>query len=137
MTPVTYTVRLTEEQKDLFDRWLHEVQKDLEKKLESVKSLRQSTLNDSETPKQSAKSNTEVKGSQSMSVKTLSTIKHLGGAVTSAQIINWLIEKDATLKDKTRRYITKSVTSKLSLLVDKGRLEKHVIDGKNVYSLKD
>jgi hypothetical protein len=63
-------------------------------------------------------------------------LEQLEGAQTSTRIIAWLMEHDADLKGKDKRYITKNVTSKLSILVDNGRLEKKIIGGKNYYTLK-
>lgn len=139
MTPDTFTIELTAEQKELFDKWLNEVEKDLEVKLKSVKSLRHATAGVQKPVAMKTALLKEVHRSQNTSIssKTLQAINQLGGVATSVQVIDWLIQTDASLDGKTRRYITKSVTSKLSLLVDKGRLKKDVINGKNVYTLKN
>ena len=138
MTSKTFTIELNEEQKELFDKWLVEVERDLEAKLKNIKSLRQSTSNVARSVEKKSEMSVEVNRSQSNSIsnKTLQAIQQLGGSATSVQVIDWLIQIDASLKGKTRRFITKSVTSKLSFLVDKGRLKKEVVDGMNVYSLK-
>ena len=136
MTSETYTVQLTEEQKQLFDQWLFDTEQKLEAELERIKLLRMTVA----TPKKSilpAAAKNEVSKSHSLTAKTLNAFRSLGDGLTSVQIIAWLQENDPQLKHQSRRYITKAVTSKLSLLVDKGRIEKKVIDGKNVYSLKD
>jgi hypothetical protein len=139
----TYAIQLTSEQKELFDRWLEEMERELEVRLASVKSLRRQIgeedieIESLEVAMTESKS-TEMKSfGQSWTAKTTHALKQLEGAQTSTQIISWLMEHDADLKGKEKRYITKNVTSKLSILVDNGRLEKKVIGGKNFYSLKN
>lgn len=133
----TYTIQMTSEQKELFDRWLSEVEKDLEIRLESTKSLRrQMEIEDMKTIPL-AKSTVRNPINQSWTSKTINALKQLGNAQTSAAIIAWLMNSDDGLQSKGKRYVTKNVTSKLSLLVDKGIVEKKIVERKNLYSLKN
>jgi hypothetical protein len=136
MTSKIYIIKLTEEQKHLFDNWLQSREEELIAQLDKIKALRNLTSEETKSNNLPPKQSNNVIKSQSFSAKTLNAFNHLGTALTSVQIIDWLSENDEQLKNKNRRYITKAVTSKLSFLVDRGRLEKKVIDGKNVYSLK-
>ena len=136
MTSKIYTIKLTEEQKVLFDNWLQSREEELMAQLDKIRTLRNLASEDIKSHELPPKQLHKVIKSQSFSAKTLNAFNHLGTALTSVQIIDWLSENDEQLKTKNRRYITKAVTSKLSFLVDRGRLEKKVIDGKNVYSLK-
>lgn len=130
---------MTLEQKRLFDKWLAEAEEALESRLEGIKSLRKQ-LKDKNTeiiPPLKSKSKKLEAEYQSWTSKTLNTLKQLGGAQTSTAIITWLMDENMELKSKGKRYVTKNVTSKLSLLVDKGLIEKKILDGKNVYILKN
>ena len=133
----TYTIHLTSEHKLLFDKWLNEIEEELKVKLENIKSLRKQTVEVEEGRVQKAKSLNLKPSSQSWTSKTLHVIKQLQGAQTSTQIIAWLMEHDGDLKNKDKRQITKNVTSKLSLLVDKGQVTKRIVNGKNVYELNN
>ena len=132
----THTIQLTSEQKSLFDAWLEQAEKELEAKLTSIKSLRKQTEPNQETTS-GTKSMTLKSANQSWTSKVVHILKQVGEAQSSTQIIAWLMDNDEDLKGKNKRYITKNVTSKLAILVDKGQLEKKVVDGKNVYSIKN
>lgn len=140
----THTIELTLEQKKLFDKWLYDTEKDLEARLEDIKSLRSQTSNNKkDEPKtaiihESFKMTAEMQPrSQSWTSKTIQALSQMGGAQTSTQVISWLMAHDKDLHGKDKRYITKNVTSKLAILVDNGRVEKKVIAGKNFYALKE
>lgn len=130
-----YVIHLTSEQKELFDKWLNEIEEELKVKLENIKSLRKQTAEVNRQIEPKTKSKERKSSCQSWTSKTINVFKQLQGAQTSTQIIAWLMEHDGDLKNRDKRYITKNVTSKLSLLVDKGRLEKRTLNGKNVYTL--
>jgi hypothetical protein len=136
MTQDAFKVTLTSEQKDLFDKWLSELQNDLEVRLDSVKVLRQQFQNNPEETQQTSKSKSREDTNASWTTKTVEALKQLEGARTSAEIIAWLMEREADLQQRGKRYVTKNVTSKLSYLVDKGKLVKQIVDGKNFYNLK-
>ena len=140
MTSELFTVQLTTEQKDLFDKWLSQEERELESKLASIKSLREnarSVASKSQNLTIPPKQVNKIKSrGQSWTSKTSKALQYLKGSQTSTQVIDWLIENDPDLKDQSRRQVTKNVTSKLSLLVDKGRVVKETVDGKNIYSLK-
>lgn len=133
----SYTVQLTLEQKELFDAWLNAAQAELEAKLESMKSLRKQVLMTPKVTKIKSKSLKIKPDNKSWTSKAMNALRQLGGAQTSGQIISWLMENDAELTNKEKRYVTKNVTSKLVILVDGGRMEKKNVAGKNVYLLKD
>jgi hypothetical protein len=137
MTSEYYTIQLTLEQKLLFDKWLKDVEKELEVKLASIKSLRRQTSQTSEAAVPEKESRPVKSQDQSWTSKTFEVIRNAGYALTSTEIIAWLMEHDKELQGRDKRYITKNVTSKLVILVDKGRLEKHMRYGKNVYSVSN
>lgn len=133
----TYTINMTSEQRNLFDKWLNEAEKELETKLESIKSLRNKIKDKTSGSTLIIKSKGSQSANLSWTSKTVNALKQLGSVQTSAAVISWLMNNDDGSQNKNKRYITKIVTSKLSLLVDKGRIKKKVIDGKNFYSLEN
>lgn len=134
----TFTVHLSEEQKQLFDKWLEDVEKDLNVRLKGIRSLRSQVQNSTEPVMTSSKKKSKVEKSaqQSWTSKVIQVLKQSQSPQTSVQVVAWLMEHDAELKNKDRRYVTKNVTSKLSLLVDKHTVIKDKKDGKNVYVLQ-
>jgi hypothetical protein len=136
-SPETYTIQLTSEHKLLFDKWLNDIEKELEVRLENIKSLRKQTAEVDRVVAPKLKSQSREPSKQSWTTKTIDVFKQLEGAQTSTQIIAWLMEHNEDLKNKDKRYITKNVTSKLALLIEKGRLEKKVVSGKNFYAIKN
>jgi hypothetical protein len=135
-TSETFTVQMTAEQKELFNRWLYAREKELEVKMESLRSLRRQISRHEPATVVEKESKLMKSRDQSWTSKTYEVIKQSGQALTSTQIIAWLMEHDKELQGRDKRYITKNVTSKLALLVEKGRLEKQVREGKNFYALK-
>ena len=132
-----YVLKMTAEQKDLFEKWLNQVEEGLTKQLSDVKSLKSQISDTSKSFNSVSKSAVEDAPSKTWTSMLLDALNQLGGAQTSTQIVTWFMENDLALKEKGKRYITKNVTSKLALLVEKGRVEKKVMGGKNVYALKD
>src|SRR5215217_3727031 len=129
-------IKLTQEHKELFDKWLLDRERELEENLERIRSLRKQTGSNTRPQVHDLLPSNAGSGNQSMTAKTLNAFKHLGDSLTSVQIIDWLIENDNSLKHKNRRAITKAVTSKLAILVDKSQIEKRVVNGKYLYSVK-
>ena len=136
MTSGSYTVQLTAEQKELFDNWLLDREKELEVKLEHIRSLRRQSIDHHPAITVTTKSTAPKVYEHSWASKIVEVIKQSGTALTSTQIVAWLMQHDQGLKGKDKRYVTKNVTSKLVILVNKGQLEKHKKDGKNIYMLK-
>jgi hypothetical protein len=131
-----FMIKLTLEQKQLFEKWLNEVEEELTEKLAEIKSLKSQLSDYEESPTTLPKSIVGEVRSQSWTTMLLDALKQLGGAQTSTQIVTWFMENNPAIKEKGKRYITKNVTSKLALLVEKGKIEKNVMGGKNVYALK-
>lgn len=136
-TSEIYSIRLNKEQKEWFDKWLIEAEKELELKLQNLKSLRSQTEIGSEVVPVQRKQQSKTPARNSMTSKLIEVMQDLKAPQTSAQLIDWFAINDETFKGKDKRFITKAITSKLSFLVDKGRITKEVVDGRNMYELKN
>ncbi len=144
-----YSILLSEDEKLLFNEWLNSREESLMAQLQEIKLLRTKLEQDAQVspPKREepvfrpapvrlpVQPKPFTDRQQSWTNKIIGVFKQLNKSLISKEIIDWFIINDETVKHKDRSFVSKSVTSKLAVLEEKGILRKDIIDKKHVYTM--